>query len=177
MLLMLAVALLVAIPVTVLVRGGDDDRPPEAEVAPALNPAVKDKQLDVGYQVPEGWTQSKEASAIKLRSRDRSTLIAIASPAPASKANQVLDDALASVRSSYRKVDVRPGSGRQVGGLDAKGAVVAAQTPDGDALRILIAVAEGKRRAYLVELFTAANLDPERLREAQVALNSLRLEG
>jgi hypothetical protein len=51
-------------------------------------------------------------------------------------------------------------------------AVVAAQTRDGDALRILFAVAEGKRSAYLVELFTAADLDPERLREAQVALNS-----
>jgi hypothetical protein len=40
-----------------------------------------------------------------------------------------------------------------------------------------IAVAKGSKRAYLVEVFTAANAAPERVREAQVALNSFRLEG
>jgi hypothetical protein len=55
--------------------------------------------------------------------------------------------------------------------------VIAAKTPDGNELRIVVAVAKGKKRAYLVEVFTAANAPVERVREAQVALNSLRLEG
>jgi hypothetical protein len=32
-------------------------------------------------------------------------------------------------------------------------------------------------KVYLVEVFTAANAAPERVREAQVALNSFRMEG
>jgi hypothetical protein len=181
-LLMAAVALLIAIPATILIRGGDDDgddgEGPVA-TAPPLNPAVANKGLDVTYQVPEGWRESKKAKAkaIQLQSEDRSVLIAIAAPAAASKAGPLLDDALASIRSGYKNVDVRPGSGRQVGGLDAKGAVISAKTPDGNELRIVVAVAKGKKRAYLVELFAAANAPVERVREAQVALNSLRLEG
>jgi predicted Zn-dependent protease len=177
-LLMLIVALLVAIPVTILIRGGDDEESaPPTVAAPALNPGVQSRALDVRYQVPEGWKESKKAKAIQLLSTDRSVLIAIASPALASKSGALLDDALASIRSGYRDARIQPGSGRQVGGLDAKGAVVAAKTRAGNELRIVVAVAEGKKRAYLVEVFTAVSADPERLREAQVALNSLRLEG
>jgi hypothetical protein len=177
--LMAAVALLVAIPVTLLIRGGDDDDDSAAPVAtaPALNPAVANKQLDVSYQVPEGWREAKKEKAVQLQSRDRSVLIAIAAPAAASKSGTLLKDTLAAFRSGYKDVEIRPGSGRQVGGLDAKGAVIAAKTPDGNRLRIVVAVAKGKKRAYLVEVFTAFNADPVRVREAQVALNSLRLEG
>jgi predicted Zn-dependent protease len=178
-LLMGVVALLVAIPATILIRAGDDDGDAESPVAtaPPLNEAVANKGLDVTYQVPEGWNESKKAKAIQLQSEDRSVLIAIAAPAAASKAGPLLDDTLASIRSGYKNVEVQPGSGKQVGGLDAKGAVISAKTPDGNELRIVVAVAKGKKRAYLVEVFTAASADPERVREAQVALNSLRLEG
>jgi hypothetical protein len=178
-LLMAVVALVIAIPATILIRAGDDDGDAEAPVAtaPPLNEAVANKGLDVTYQVPEGWQESKKAKAIQLQSQDRSVLIAIAAPASASKAGPLLDDTLASIRSGYKNVEVRPGSGKQVGGLDAKGAVISAKTPDGNELRIVVAVAKGKKRAYLVEVFTAANAAPERVREAQVALNSLRLEG
>jgi hypothetical protein len=176
--LMAAVALVVAIPLTLLI-GDDDDDAVEAPVAtaPALNPVAGDRSLDVNYQVPEGWTERKKAKAIQLQSRDRSTLIAIAAPAKASEAGRLLKDTLAAFRSGYEDVDVRPGAGKQVGGLDAKGAVITAKTPDGNELRIVVAVAKGKKRAYLVEVFTAANADPERVVEAQVALKSLRLEG
>jgi hypothetical protein len=178
-LLMAVVALLVAIPATILIRGGDDDGDGETPVAaaPALNPAVGNKSLDVTYQVPEGWKESKKAKAIQLQSEDRSVLIAIAAPAAAPRAGRLLNDTLASIRSGYKNVEVRPGSGKQVGGLNSKGAVIAAKTPDGNELRIVVAVAKGKKRAYLVEVFTAANAPVERVREAQVALNSLALEG
>lgn len=178
-LLMAVVALVVAIPATILIRGGDDDGDAEAPLAtaPSLNPAVANKGLDVTYQVPEGWKESKKAKAIQLQSKDRSVLIAIAAPAAASEAGPLLDDTLAAIRSGYKNVEASPGSGKQVGGLDAKGAVISAKTRDGNELRIVVAVAKGKKRAYLVEVFSAANAPVERVREAQVALNSLRLEG
>jgi hypothetical protein len=176
---MAVVALVVAIPATILIRGGDDGDEAETPVAaaPPLNPEVSNKALDVNYQIPEGWTEHKKAKAIQLRSDDRSTLIAIAAPTGATNAGTLLDDTLASFRAGYKDVQIRPGSGKKVGGLNAKGAVITAKTPDGNELRIVVAVAKGQKRAYLVEVFTAANADPERLREAQVALNSLRLEG
>jgi len=178
-LLMAVVALLVAIPVTIASRGGDDEDGSSTSVAtsPPLTPAVSDKGLKVSYQIPEGWRESKKAKAIQLQSRDRSALIAIAAPAAASRAGSLLDDTLATFRSEYKGVEIRPGSGKQVGGLDAKGAVITAKSPDGNRLRIVAAVARGKKRAYLVEVFTAADAPVERVREAQVALNSLRLMG
>ena len=177
-LLMAVVALVVAIPATMLIRGGDDDETETpVATAPPLNPAVANKGLDVTYQVPQGWTERKKAKAIQLQSEDKSVLIAIAAPAKASSAGPLLDDTLGAFRSGYKNVEVQPGSGKQVGGLDAKGAVISAKTPDGNDLRIVVAVAKGDKRAYLVEVFTAANAALERVREAQVALNSLRLEG
>jgi hypothetical protein len=177
-LLMFGVALLVAIPATVLIRDGDDEETAAPTVtAPALNPGVSDRSLDISYQVPKGWKESKKSRAVQLQSQDRSVLIAVAAPAQASKSGPLLDDTLAAIRSGYKNVRVHPGTGRQVGGLDAKGAVVTAKTSDGNELRIVVAVAKGKKRAYLVEVFTAANAPTERIAEAQVALNSLRLEG
>jgi hypothetical protein len=178
-LLMAVVALLVAIPVTIAIRGGDDEDGSSTSVAtsPPLTPVVSNKGLKVSYQIPEGWRESKKAKAIQLQTRDRSALIAIAAPAAASRAGSLLDDTLATFHSEYKGVEIRPGSGKQVGGLDAKGAVITANSPDGNQLRIVVAVAKGKKRAYLVEVFTAADAPVERVREAQVALNSLRLMG
>jgi hypothetical protein len=182
---MALVGLAVAIPATLLLAD-DDDRDgvtpavsalaTEEPPVPALGPGGKDSGLGVSYRVPREWSEAKEASAIRLRSADRSAEIVIAAPAQAAESKTVLDDALAAIERGYEDVEVVPGSGREIGGLDAEGAVVSASA-DGVALRILVAVAEGAGRTYLVEVFTTADIPPERLREAQVALNSLELEG
>jgi hypothetical protein len=180
---MLALGLIVAVPATVLVADDDEaDQPPPAPFpiaqgspsTPALGTGGHDRGLDISYRVPSGWREKKQASAVRLRSGDRSAEIVIAAPAPASEAESVLDEALAAIRDGYRKVEVAPGSGREVGGLDARGAVVTATT-GGVELRILVAVATGRGRTYLVEVFTTAAIPAARLREAQIALNSLRL--
>jgi hypothetical protein len=101
--------------------------------------------------------------------------MAIAAPAPVSATGDILDDALASTRRSYKRVDVNPGFGRRVGGLRARGAVVSATNKAGTELRILIAAMKGEKRAYLVEVFTAASATPERVAAAQAVLNELRL--
>ena len=180
---MAVVGLLVAIPVTVLIRDGDDDPslPTQAasttvQAPPEVGPGVDDPGLALSYRVPEGWEESKEASAIRLSSPDSSAEVVVAAPAPAADADQLLDDTLASFEAQYEDVEIAPGSGREVGGIEAKGAVVRATQGDAE-LRVLVAVAPGEERAYLVEVFTTSAISADALREAQVALNSLELKG
>jgi hypothetical protein len=176
--LMAVVGLVVAIPVTLLVRGGDDDdaSPPDSAspAPPALGPTERDGGIGVSYQVAEGWLARKESSAIRLRSRGREAEIVIASPARSSDADAVLAEAVAAIRSGYEDVDLDPGSGPKLGGLVTKGAVATVKTRDGARLRILVAVTKGERHAHLVEVFTAPDAPAELLREAQGTLNSLR---
>jgi hypothetical protein len=100
----------------------------------------------------------------------------IAAPAPAADADAVLEQALGAFEAEYDDVEIAPGSGREIGGIEAKGAVVEA-TRAGEKLRVIVAVAPGKEHAYLVEVFTTTEISAERLREAQVVLNSLELNG
>lgn len=178
---MAVVGLLVAIPITLLLRDGDESAAPSsgaptlAQPPPAFGPGVEDESLHVEYRVPQGWEESREASAIRLSSPDSSAEIVIAAPAPATDADALLEQTLQAFESQYDEVDVAPGSGRTIGGLEAKGAVVRASVEE-EELRILIAVAPGERRAYLVEVFTTAGVSAQRLREAQAAINSLRLK-
>ena len=182
MILMGLLGLAVALPATVLIDSGDEGAqapPPLADLGtavevPALGPGASDRGLGVDYRLPRGWSDEKEASALRLRSGDRGAEIVIAAPAPASGSEAVLDEALAAIRRGYEDVRIARGSGREVGGLDAKGAVVSARA-EGVDLRIVVAVATGAGRTYLVEVFTAAGVSAETLREAQVALNSLQL--
>jgi len=179
--LMLIVGLVVAVPITVLIRGGDGDEPATVGAAPTqmptpeTGPDERDKGLGVSYRVPKGWDESKEASAIRLSAPDKTAQVVIAAPAPAEDADVLLRETLAAFKTQYKKVKVAPGSGREVGGVKAKGAVITARRK-GRELRVLVAVAPAKKKAYLVEVFTTANVSPSSLREAQVALNSLEFE-
>jgi len=176
--LMAIVGVVIGIPVTLLL-GGSDESEPEAitRAEPELDPAVRDRGLRARYELPKGWRRERSDRTLRLQARDGSILVAVAAPAPAGRATEVRDDLLASIRSTYEDVDVNRGRGRQVGGLDAKGAVVSARQPDGDPIRILVAVATGDERTYVVEVFTAPSAKPNRLRQAQALLNSLRLRG
>jgi hypothetical protein len=181
--LMGVIGVLVAIPLTLILHGGDDDgeAAPTAKTTttlpePELGSAKSDSGLDIDYRVPEGWSEQKKESAIRLASRDQAAQIVIAAPAAASDADGVLDQTLASIRDGYDNVEITPGSGKRVGGLEAKGAVIRASSK-GTGLRILVAVAAGEEHAYLVEVFTADDVGPADLRSAQAALNSLKLNG
>ena len=179
-LLMLVVGLVVAIPLTLVLRDSDEPaaesgEPSLDELVP-LNPVVGDSEIDAVYQVPEGWRLEREDGALTLRSSDETVQIGISSPGRADESGSVLDQALAALKDTYDDVEVSPGSGKRVGGLPAEGAVVSAKS-QGAELRILVAVTEGRRRAYLVEVFTAASAPPRRVAEAQRFLDSLELKG
>ena len=178
---MAIVAVVVAVPVTLLARGDDSEPEPVAVTSapsgPELEKRRSDRGLRVAYRVPEGWRASKSDRTLRLRSRDGSALIAVAAPAGSGRAADVRRDLLDGIRSSYRRVDVERGEDREVGGIEARTAVVSARQADGGPLRILVAVADGDDRTYVVEVFTAASAKPQRLRQAQAALNALRLRG
>jgi hypothetical protein len=176
---MAIVGLAVALPVTIAVSDGAESNPAvtgdtAGASVPALRPEVLNRDLGVSYRVPQGWRERDRRRAVSLQSRDRTVQIVIAAPAPAKASGRVLDEAVAAVRSGYRRVRIERGSGSRLGGLRVNGAVASARNPDGTPLRILMAVARGERRTFLVEVFTAAAASGKRIREAQVALNSLR---
>lgn len=177
--LMLIVGLLVAIPVTLVVRSDDDDEPaakPSIEDQLPLHPAVTADELKASYQVPDGWTQDTKQGVLTLRSADRTVRIGLAAPAAADESDQVLSDSLTALEGSYESVEVNPGLGKKVGGLPAEGAVVHAEGDNID-LDILVTVMSGKERTYLVEVFTAAGASPRTVAQAQQFLNSLKLKG
>jgi hypothetical protein len=185
---MAIVGLVVAIPATILLRDGDHGNGVVAQGSAQLGdtsaPSVELRAkpatsgaLDASARVPVGWSATQEQSVLKLRSRDRSAEIAISAPAARGQVDPVLATLVREIESRYQGVSVAPGAGKQVGGLDAKGAVVSAHGDDGTALRMLVAVASGKAHTYLVQVLTARDAPTRRLAEAQLALNTLRLRG
>jgi hypothetical protein len=173
----------VAIPLTLLARSGSDDGHYSASTsAPIpqrfrLQGEVHLRDLGVSARVPNTWSGSRDHSTIRLRSGDRTTELAVTASAPAGRERSVLRSQLGAIRSGYRDASVKEGSGRMVGSLAAKGAVVSMRTRSGTAVRVLVAVASGDRHTYVVEVFSAANAPPERLIQAQLALRSLELTG
>jgi hypothetical protein len=180
-LLMLVVGFLVAIPVTLIARdSGDEPTSPSATTTPSLdeqfplNAGVRDTGLGARYQVPKGWKEAKKASVVRLLSPDKSVQIGISAPGPASDSGQILSTALVDLKGTYEHVDLAKGSGKRIGGLESKGAVVTARTKSGTELHVLVAAAAGKRLTHLIEVFTAAGAPVQRVAEAQRALDSLR---
>ena len=176
---MAIVGLLVAIPVTLIVRGGDDDESagePSIEEQLPLNPGVNNGRLKASYQIPKGWKERTKKGVLTLRSDDGSVRIGLTAPADADDSGQLLAETLTSLKGSYEAVEVSPGSGKKVGGLPAKGAVVHAEG-DKINLSILVSVMTGKKVAYLLEVFTPAGAPGTAVAQAQQFLNSLKLKG
>jgi hypothetical protein len=174
--LMAIVGVVVALPVTLLVAN-DDDGPGTATgpETPALNPTVVARELGAQYRVPEGWRALAKPGLILLDAPDRTTRLAISAPDRAGASKRVLSEALATTRTGYEDVSIDRGYGKDVGGLPAKGAVAHVLNRSGTRLDILIAVMEGEKFTYLVQVFTAEGAPPQRLAEAQAALNQLHL--
>ena len=180
--LMAVVALIVAIPVTVAVRGSDDDGEAPAPVTdpPEVGNIEFDRKLGVELRLPEGWKRKEEkGGAVSYRSRDGSVLIAISAPGPANDYEEIAGAAIDSIEGEYRKVEVVDRiKNRKLGGARAVTAAISAVNPEnGVPLRILLSAAKGEKRAYLVEVFAAGEDPSNSLVEAQALLNNLKLTG
>jgi hypothetical protein len=177
--LMAVIGLIVAVPVTLAIRGGDEEdaspSPPAPEL-PEVGPVAFDRDLGVRLRVPRGWKRSREQGAITYRSADRSVLVAISSPGPAADARAIQAQAVAAIKREFRGARVLDRTDRpKVGGRPASSAVLRGRRPNGgDLIRVLVATAKGRKRAYLVEVFARRSAA---LVEAQALLNNLRLRG
>ena len=173
--------LLAAVGIGVLV-GGESDRhraSPRLPAPPRGGAEATYKEIGVKLSGPPGWSLSRGGRALVFRSRDRAAVLSISSPPRESTttAVNVLQSALRAIRRSYTDVSARPGDGRRVAGLPTSGVVVSARNRRGARVRALVTAAQGRRRAWVVQVFATAGSSTARLVEAQVALESLRLDG
>jgi hypothetical protein len=174
---MAVVGLVVAIPVTITVRGGDSgDDTPDAPELPEVQPLEFDRDVGVELRLPKGWKRTRENGSVTLTSRDRSTLIGISTPGPAEDVTPIHNAAIDAIKSKYRAVEVVTRSeNKRLGGRPAAVAAISARHPKRNApLRILVATAKGENLAYLVEVVASGTSG---IVEAQVLLNNLALEG
>jgi predicted Zn-dependent protease len=175
---MAGLGLLIAVPVTIAVRGGADaDEPaPTVPELPEVGGVEFDRDLGVELRLPNGWERKREKEAVVFESPDGTTLIAISTPGPAEHVSQIQTAAIDSIKSRYRAVEVGERIKKQrLGGRPAQVAAISARHPKKRApLRILVATAKGEKRAYLVEIFASG---ASALVDAQVLLNNLALEG
>jgi hypothetical protein len=185
---MAAVGLAVAIPVTLLIRGGDSDSGTVAvTTSSATIPNLKSKTasdaaLGMEIGVPAGWTAAEGAKGIQLKSGDGTTEVVVSAPAPAGATTDVLKTAVNAIQQNYSDASGIPNAGgelagKEVGGLHAQSAALVARTKGGTPLRIIVSAASGDAHTYQVEVFNALASSAARLTEAQTALNSLKLTG
>ena len=181
---MAVLGLLVAIPLTMIVRGGGDDGDEPSETIDSgplqseTGAVRSDRKLKINLRLPKGWRRERqEGGAVALLRQDGGVVIAISTPGPAEDAAEIQREALAAIESQYRKVET---TGRtrdlELGGRRAISATLVATHPKKKKeLRILISTAKGRKMAYLVEV-VAADLN-QGLVEAQAVLSGLRLKG
>jgi hypothetical protein len=169
---MAVASIVVAIPVTLLIRSASDDEPPPP---PAPAEQVRDRDLGLLAALPDGWRQRKREGVLRLRNQDRSVGVTITAPGPADDADEIFDTAREVIREEYRRVRALRRFQGRLGGRPTRAAVFTARDPEhGTPLIINAMVAEGRRRAYLVQVFTDARGDAGARAEGQAVLRFLR---
>lgn len=178
-----ALAPVAVIAVVLIATSGSDQH----KVAPKSSPAPPLPQLSVPFayralgvagSLPKGWTAtSTGGSLVRLRSTDRSAVIAIGADRAAPTAAAALNPVLAAAQKSYRAPSVTRVHGGTLAGLPAQSAVFVGHNQQGVPIRILLASARGRKLTYLLEVFTAQRSPARRLVEAREILLALRLTG
>ena len=175
---MVVVALVVAIPVTLLIRSDAGDPAPSEVGIPALGATKVNQELGVKLKLPRGWRRKSERDVLKLRSKDSGTRIAISAPGPAGDAERLYRETLDELRGTYRRFKVLKERRSEVGGLRSRVAIVRAMSGRrGDEVRLLVSTAPGEKLAYLVVVATSGSDSGRSLVEAQAMLNELKLIG
>jgi len=177
--LMLVIGLLVAVPVTLLVRSGSGaDRAPAPDVqTPSLGKIEVDRALEVTFRLPKGWRSKREGSVLGLRSGDGTTGITISAPGPAGDAEELRTAVLADLRSSFERFQVTKQFKRKIGGLKGHLATIDASRAKQGPSSLLVGTAAGKEKAYLVVVSSAGKEPTDSLVEAQAVLNEIELKG
>jgi hypothetical protein len=175
--------LVVLVVVGVVIAGDGSKGEPDAGTAPtAAAPQTSGRRVEnraIGASIarPTRWTV-RNGKAIELRDPDGATAVSVSSPARTDRSAAVLRAAVEGVRADYEDVQVTAGPAKRVGGQPAVSAVVNATDPGGTRINVLLSAAQGRRRAWLVQVVSGPDRRGGRgLVEAQVALGTLVLRG
>jgi hypothetical protein len=160
----------------VLLRSDDDSDKQEAQQAPRPGSVVTHPAIGARIRKPIGWSDERRGRSIVLRSPDTTTVMTISQPPGAVNNRQVLRSGVAVLNQAYRNVKAAPLQGK-IAGLPTVSRVVTATNKKGVKLNILVSSPRGRRRAWLVEVFSGPAGKAKRLPEAQVSLGTLRLAG
>lgn len=175
----LAAVIIIGI-VGTIATGGDDEEDSDTSplfAAPRAGRVVENAAIGARIRKPRRWSHERRGRSIVLRSPDRSILMSISLPPGTDRSAVVLRSAVAEIRRQYSGVRVVGTDTRRVGKLPTTSVVTSATNQRGVSLRILSSAPQGHRRAWLVQIFSAASAREKRLAEAQVAIGTLRLRG
>jgi hypothetical protein len=148
-------------------------RPPPAKL-PALTVSYANSAMGASGQLPAGWTAVRGIGLLRLGDRRGDAAILIAA-VPAAPSGRVLGSTLAALRREYGRLTTKRGHGTRLGGLPAQSVVLYTTNRRHVPIRILLAVAQSRRRSYIVEAITAHAATVPELEEAQEAITNLRL--
>ena len=175
-----AVLVVLAVVGFVFAGGGSDDSggdtTPAAPAPETAGRRIQNKAIGAAISRPRRWTVRSEARAIELRAPDGATAVSVSLPARTDRSAAVLRAAIEGVRANYERVRGPARAGEAGGGKPAVSAVVSATTRGGDPINVLLSSAQGRSRAWLVQVVSGRDRRGGRgLVEAQVALGSLAL--
>lgn len=151
-------------------------RPPPPAKLPKLSEQFYDRSLGITGLATRRWVVGGLGPFLHLVSTDRKAVIAIGSPGPARTAHGALHVGIAAIRRAYRNVTLNQAAGSTLGGRPARSVVMYGTNAGGTRLRILLATAEGRRLAYVMQVFTASNAPLRVLEEAQQIITTLRFK-
>jgi hypothetical protein len=154
--------------------GGTASKPPPPAKLPTLTQRFNDKSLGVTGLITRRWVVGGIGPILHLVSVDRKAVIAIGAPGAARTAHGALHAAIATIRKVYKQVTLNQALGSTLGGRPARSVVMYGTNPRGARLRILVATAEGRKLAYVMQVFTASNAPLRTLEEAQQIIATLR---
>ena len=159
-------------------EGGAGREPGAPPPPPRAGRTASVPAVGISARPPLGWSASRSSRALTMRSPGRAMAIAVVAPRGATGSARLLRSAASELRRRYRVERAGPGDGQKLAGLPTSSIVVTARSRRTRVrLRVLVAAVQGRRRAWLVEVFFSAGAPTARLAEGQVALNSLRLRG
>ncbi len=162
----------------VLLLGGraEDGRAPTTRPPPA-GTFFRARALGVAGIRPPGWQLDGGRRAVRLRSPDRTGIVAVSAIPSSVSARALMTSTLAALGRSYHRARL---SGRRRANLGGQAGIAvsgSATNSRGVRLDLLVSTAKGRRRTYLLQVFVSRSAAGLRLGQAQALVDSLELSG